>query len=96
MSQANKGKFLQMKTVFNKKEEDDEISSNENFTFEKECEQKVENQENKKKLELDKYYNFKNTIDMVEVESYKVFNIDIEEESQKTKCTPCVTQCAIY
>ncbi len=95
MSQG-KGKFLKMITVFNKKEEGEDFSSNENFTFEKEDIKKEENTQPKQKTDQDKLYRFRNTVDTVEIQSYKVFNIDLEEDPEKVKCSNCVNQCVIY
>jgi hypothetical protein len=96
MPQPNKGKFQKMKTVFNKvAEECEEFSSNEKFPFEDEEEHIVEKSTKNKQLS-DKVYRFRNTIDTVEVQSYKDFDIDIEDDPEKIKCSSCVNHCVIY
>jgi hypothetical protein len=83
-----------MKTVFNKKEECDDDSSNENFSFENN--KKNENVEINKKPEIDKVYRFRNTVDMIEIKSYKVSNIEMHEDQDKIKSANCYNQCVIY
>jgi hypothetical protein len=95
MSQG-KGKFQKMKKVFNKKEEGEDFSSNEKFTFENDDNKKVENNQLKQKTDFDKVYKFRNTVDTVEIKSFKGFNIDVEDDPEKIKCSNCVNQCVIY
>jgi hypothetical protein len=96
MSQPNKGKLLKMKTEFNKNEEIEHESSNENFTFDMENNKKSDNDETIKKPDINKVFRFRNTVDTVEIQSMKVFDIDLEEEPEKEKSSNCVNHCFIY
>jgi hypothetical protein len=95
MANVNKGRLEKMKTVFNKVEEGEDSSSSEKITFEKE-EIKYKELNNKTSKVIDKSYKFRNTVETVEIASFKVFNIDIEDKTDKTKCSQCVSQCIIF
>ena len=92
-----KGKLQKMKTMVNEKPPDDD-----NFTFnerntEKEDSLKLVNETNvtNKKNEIEKNFVFRKTVDCVEIESFKVFNIDTDEEPSNEKCF-CNKQCVIF
>ncbi len=94
-----RGKLQKMKTLYSEKPPDDD-----NFTFhekntEKEDSVKNGNEKNiikNDKSEREKSFLFRGTVDCVEIESYKVFNIDMDDEELQEKKCFCNDQCVIF
>jgi hypothetical protein len=94
-----RGKLQKMKTLYSEKPPDDD-----NFTFHEKYSDKEElvknvneiNVSNKDKSEKEKNFFIRGTVDCVEIESFKVFYIDMDEEEPREKKCLCNNQCVIF
>ena len=94
----NKGRLLKTKTIFNDNvKQHQDVDDNNNNSFSKSTNEiNSPNKQFSLQTNNRKKYNFNKDVDIVDVESYKIYNIDIETEKHQTKCTNCNSKCVIY
>jgi hypothetical protein len=90
----NKGRLLKTKTIINDNNKHHDADDN---SFSKSTNEiNSPNKQNSLQNNYRKKYIFKKEVDIVDVESYKIYNIDIETEKHTAKCANCNSKCVIY